>query len=203
MPIIARAKPSPSASVPTVITDKYTELVTAINEQVGALTQGRVVAAKALKADNATNAEHATRADNATTAANATNAANAANADNAINAANAEKALELNFGLVGTALISSGYTDNDSAHLPSGALQANCVYLARFYQTREGPTNRELTDAGIFIYNPSAESVRVCIGGNRIAEILNGKVVSIKNNDNDILTVTGTLYIYKIGTLTT
>lgn len=62
LPIIARAKPTPSTSVPTVISDRYTELVTAINEQVAALTRGEVTAAKAVNAgwaDYAGDAENA------------------------------------------------------------------------------------------------------------------------------------------------
>lgn len=50
MPIIARTKPAPSPSVPTFVSDKYTELIGAVNEQIGALQDGRVTAAKATKA---------------------------------------------------------------------------------------------------------------------------------------------------------
>lgn len=50
MPIIARTKPAPRPSVPTVVTDQYTQLIGAINEQIGALADGTVTAGKAIKA---------------------------------------------------------------------------------------------------------------------------------------------------------
>lgn len=68
LPIMARTKPAPGASVPTEITDKYTELVSAINEQVEALKEGNVTVANALEAGHATSADQATNATNATKA---------------------------------------------------------------------------------------------------------------------------------------
>lgn len=74
LPIIARAKPAPGASIPEVITDKYTELVSAINEQVATLKEGNVTVANAIEAGHATSADQATNATNATNADTATNA---------------------------------------------------------------------------------------------------------------------------------
>ena len=90
MPVIRRTKPAPAGSVPTYISDKYTELVSAIAEQVDALKEGDVVVSRALKADqatvavSATEAVHAVRADNASAA---DYAGRAGNADEATKAA--------------------------------------------------------------------------------------------------------------------
>lgn len=98
LPIISRAKPAPSASVPTFISDKYTELVSAINEQVGALQNGDVMAARARAATTAESANHsntAGHANSADTANSAGSATNATNATNATHATNADKASTL------------------------------------------------------------------------------------------------------------
>lgn len=98
MPVIRRTKPSPSAMVPMYISDKYTELVTAITEQVDALKAGDVIVSRALKADQATvattstEAVHAVRADNATTAGYAGQAGEANKAKKADTATIAENA---------------------------------------------------------------------------------------------------------------
>ena len=99
MPVIRRTKPAPAGSVPTYISDKYTELVSAIAEQVYALKEGDVVVSRALKADqatvavSATEAVHAYRADNASAA---DYAGRAGNADKATKAATADVALSAN-----------------------------------------------------------------------------------------------------------
>lgn len=64
--VAQRARPQPGGTVPTVLSDKYTELVAAINEQVAALTEGNVTVASALvagEADHADEADHAGEAD--------------------------------------------------------------------------------------------------------------------------------------------
>ncbi|MBR5845502.1 MAG: hypothetical protein IKY65_04505 [Rikenellaceae bacterium] len=59
LPIKARQRPQTAPSVPTSFSDRYTELITAVNEQVGALRQGGVVVNKALEADSADHASTA------------------------------------------------------------------------------------------------------------------------------------------------
>lgn len=81
IPVIARTRPGKKETVPDIIYDKYTELVTEINEAVDALTDGKVTAANAV---------------NATNAANATKAVTAINANHATNAENAETAGTIN-----------------------------------------------------------------------------------------------------------
>ena len=219
MPIIARAKPSPSASVPTVITDKYTELIGAINEEVGALQQGKVVVTKALKADHATEAGHAINADKATNADNATNATNAdsatnaehaTNAENAANATKAEKANELNFSLVGKATITSGKTATEADRLPQGVLEKDCVYLAKFYPTVAVGIVDSYTS--IFTFNPDATFTAVLLDRNLKADICAddncGHVEMVKINDGQTYwstatEVNGIFSVYKIGTFTT
>lgn len=53
LPIIARAQPQASATEPAAFSDKYTELITAVNAQVEALKRGEVTAAKAVQAEEA------------------------------------------------------------------------------------------------------------------------------------------------------
>lgn len=65
MPIIARTRPAQAPTVPAIITDKYTELVDAINEQVERLTDGDVTVSNA---ENAEYAEFAREAELARTA---------------------------------------------------------------------------------------------------------------------------------------
>lgn len=53
LPIIARARPQVSATDPSIFSDKYTELITAVNEQVESLKEGDVTVANALQAGKA------------------------------------------------------------------------------------------------------------------------------------------------------
>lgn len=84
LPIIQRARPQISEDIPTEYSDKYTEALTAMNEHIGALTNGELyvaesrhaekadsatVADRALKSDHATKADSSTKADSATVAA--------------------------------------------------------------------------------------------------------------------------------------
>ena len=62
LPIIARTRPQANATVPEIITDKYTELIAAINAEVETLARGDVVVAEARDADEA---KHAVSADTA------------------------------------------------------------------------------------------------------------------------------------------
>lgn len=51
LPVTARTRPQAGPSVPEVISDRYTELISAINDQIGALAEGTVVAGTAHKAE--------------------------------------------------------------------------------------------------------------------------------------------------------
>ena len=69
LPIIARTRPQANATVPEIISDKYTELISAINAEVETLKNGEVVVAQARQADTALEAQgalHAYEADEAT-----------------------------------------------------------------------------------------------------------------------------------------
>lgn len=69
LPVIARARPKqPSGSIPTEISDKYTEVVAAMNDFIDAATGGTIKVAKAAKADHADTAGHAETAGRADTA---------------------------------------------------------------------------------------------------------------------------------------
>lgn len=118
--VTARAKPQPGATIPTSISDKYTEALEAMNAQIETLKDGTIIiqeamhsrnatnateadhAASATRADTATEADHAasaTRADTATEADHATNASSAAYATNAGDALRADKAQEADHAL--------------------------------------------------------------------------------------------------------
>lgn len=90
LPIVARVQPQASPSEPADFSDKYTQLIGAVNSQVESLKKGDVTVAKALQADHATNADSANHATNADSATNATTADEATTADNAINATKAQ-----------------------------------------------------------------------------------------------------------------
>ena len=65
LPIIPRTKPAPSASIPTYVSDRYTELLTAVSQQIEALKTGNVTVSRALNSDHAaaaTEADYAARA---------------------------------------------------------------------------------------------------------------------------------------------
>ena len=83
-----RPRPQIAGTLTPTITDKYTELMAAVNEQVAALKAGNVTVARALTADKATEATKATTADKADEATKATTA------DKATKATTADKADE-------------------------------------------------------------------------------------------------------------
>lgn len=69
-----RPRPQIAGTLTPAITDKYTELIAAVNEQVAALKAGNVTVARALTADTAAQATKAATADKATEADWATGA---------------------------------------------------------------------------------------------------------------------------------
>lgn len=77
IPVVARTRPPRTHEIPEEVSDKYTELITEVNEAVDALTTGEVAVASAV---NATSAVRATHADNASSAAYASSAGLAQNA---------------------------------------------------------------------------------------------------------------------------
>lgn len=108
MPIIARTKPAPSPSVPTAVSDKYTELIGAVNEQIGALQDGTVTAAKAEEANHAAAADSATTAGTAGHATSAGHANTAGTAGHATTAGSAEVASSLGLAPVVEVEITGG-----------------------------------------------------------------------------------------------
>lgn len=74
IPVIARTRPSVGRDIPSEITDKYTQLITNVNEVIDKLENGQVIVKKA---------ETATKADSATTAGNASSASYAVSAGSA------------------------------------------------------------------------------------------------------------------------
>lgn len=82
--VTGRTRPSKTQDVPAENIDKYTELITEVNEAVEALESGNVKAAKAVNADNATHAATAGNAESANYATSAGNANRAATAESVI-----------------------------------------------------------------------------------------------------------------------
>lgn len=82
LPITARTRPSIAREIPQVFSDKYTELISEINEAVDNLENGNITAAKAIDADNAGKSDYATAA------------GNAANANHAVASDRATKAIQ-------------------------------------------------------------------------------------------------------------
>jgi hypothetical protein len=74
IPVIARTRPSVGHDIPTEICDRYTELITDVNEALGDLENGNIVVKKATTAESANSA---TTAGNASTANYAVSAASA------------------------------------------------------------------------------------------------------------------------------
>lgn len=81
--VAARVRPSKTPEIPQDVSDRYTELISEVNESVGKLVAGEVVAGSA---QHATNADYATSAGNANFATHATTAGKAAKADNSTEA---------------------------------------------------------------------------------------------------------------------
>lgn len=90
--VTARTRPSAGHDIPTEISDKYTELITEVNEAIDALENGDVIAKKAneavtantaISAGNASTANHALSADTAGTATHAESAVSATYASTA------------------------------------------------------------------------------------------------------------------------
>lgn len=133
LPIIARTRPQLPPTDPEEYSDKYTELITAVNAQVNALKEGDVTVSNAVHSENA---EHATSAGQAETAGfalkagEATTASSAAGARNAVEAERAEEAdhaVEADHAtdantLIGLEKIASDqyYNGNPYASIPHG-----------------------------------------------------------------------------------
>ena len=85
LPITPRTRPSIAREIPQDIADKYTELITEVNEAVENLESGNITADKA---KNATNATYATSAGNAASASHAMSADTATYASGARTSSN-------------------------------------------------------------------------------------------------------------------
>lgn len=81
IPVTARARPNRTEEIPQTILDKYAELLIEVNEAVGQLKKGDVVAAKAAYADNAAYATSAGNANYASSAGSAESAVSASRAN--------------------------------------------------------------------------------------------------------------------------
>jgi hypothetical protein len=105
LPITARTRPNISQDIPVEVSSRYTELITEVNEAVGALQTGAVAVAFA------TNAEEASHAN---TAGNASSASHATFADRANGATHADWASRAAY----TSILNQSSEPKDSVVLP-------------------------------------------------------------------------------------
>ena len=96
LPITARTRPNISQDIPVEVSNRYTELITEINEAIGDLQSGNVTVAKAIDAINA---------------GYATSAGNASSASYAASAGNANRATQAGFSLIYDGPINSSSVD--------------------------------------------------------------------------------------------
>lgn len=133
IPITARTRPARSESIPQAVQDTYTQLITEVNDLLGALQNGGVTVGYATKAGSA---DKATKADSADTA---TSANTAGSATSAVNDGNGNK-------------ISDTYLKipNDFALCPVGTQLAAGLYALRILilGSSSGETHIAMADIG-------------------------------------------------------
>lgn len=200
MPIIARAKPAPSATIPTSVSDKYTELITAVNTQVGALTDGSMTVAKSTYAESA---------GSATTAQSATSATHATSADSAARATLADAATEAgiaHYAYLARATESGGmikYSCFHSVEVTNGLGQLSAesgmiantkgtLYFVLFSNSTIGCATGLLYYAGVEDHASNSGAYV----GNYYLSISNAGLVVIGSGEN---LPSGTLKFYKLG----
>lgn len=143
LPIIQRTRPEPSATIPTSVSDRYTESVAALNTAVAQIEAGAIVSAKATHAADAAYAANAERAGYADEAGYAEEAGTATSADSATSATNATNASKADKLRVTDRETSQGFTDvtYDSdiwTHDPI----AGGIYIIRVRQNNYGEQTR-------------------------------------------------------------
>lgn len=137
--VTPRVRPATVASIPTKVSNKYTELIEEVNRQIGALGDGSVVVARALEADHAAEATHAgtaSKAHEADIAAEAIHAGTAGTAASATRAGYAEQAGEVETADRATVLSPAHTFPNAmTAHIDSPGLYSVVYYnsSARVY----------------------------------------------------------------------
>lgn len=162
--VTARTRPSVGQDIPTEISNRYTELITEVNEAVDKLENGDVVVKKAKEATTATtatsagNASTATRALSAGSADYAEDAGTAEYATNAGSATNADKATTANKAklLDVDALDIPKYTVSDYEINSTG------IYVVAFLlsdNTTMGSSLIAVTDLSKYTYASAEESI--------------------------------------------
>lgn len=133
MPIIARTKPQAYETPPEEFSDKYTELIGAVNEQVETLKAGAVTvnsARFAVEADHALAADSAGEATHAGTAGNADHATTAGRADLANLAVQATVAKQVTIG-------DHSWTAPDKGAVTEYLITSPGVYAVEFFNTNQ------------------------------------------------------------------
>ena len=124
IPIIARTRPASSKVIPEEISDKYSELITQVNDAIDSLENGEVLVGKAKTAEKAVNA---TAAENASSSAHANYATEARHADTATVVApveiNSDVATEVKIETPGIYIVEARTTNG------SGAIWRSCVIV--------------------------------------------------------------------------
>lgn len=131
--ITARTRPAGSRDIPQDFSDKYTELLTEVNEVIDSLEKGNITAACA---------QNASRADYAAAAGNAQSASHAVSAESA---ASATTAMELN---ANETIVGTVGTSGKKVSMTRGK-----VYMLAFRYSEETDANYR---DNVFLYVPSA-----------------------------------------------
>lgn len=191
IPVISRTRPSRSNEIPQEITDRYTELITEVEEAVGKITSGNVMVATAAKA---TSADRAAWAENASTAAHAESATYATSAGVATSA---NKASYDNLGDLISAKYAS-FKDSFTAYTTGSLLLAGTyqfkvlvdgVYLYGFLTI----TGKETAYAGLGWVLVASEVIHYRIG-------VQGTSTVLRVENSVGATVTPTIYYRLINT---
>lgn len=128
--VTPRMRPSTSYDIPTEISDRYTELITKVNEAVDKLEHGQITVKKA---ETAKNADSATSAENASTATHALSAGTVEMANKALWSAEAAWAF--------VAQSADSATSSDKASL---------LDVDPLYENGDGVDKHEISSTGIY-----------------------------------------------------
>lgn len=210
LPIIARTRPQPNATVPTETSDKYTEAIAAMNEAVNDFKNGEFKVAAAEQADKATSADSATVASRVSAVeSSASEFRNVwfsrGTTGNSLN----ERASNTNFQYnPGTDTLKVGDITGNARRLRTlGSLAVSVSAGSGAFSTGGGlETNRfylvVFSGRSGVIYKSSAANNSAAIG-EYIISISGGEqsdaVQILKTDGGAVANVSGTVYFYQLG----
>lgn len=147
--VIARARPTPGDDAPADFSNRYTELITAVNQQVESLKEGNVTV------ENAINAGHATTAGSAYSAEHATYAARTDYAPTAGSAKSADYATAAGSADYATAAGSAKSADTATSDIYGQPIHERYAGINYGFMVQN---NKSIVDPGsIFVYRQFPE----------------------------------------------